>query len=409
MLGERLHALQTLTGTLAESTTLETVTPRVLQAIAEPLGWELGSLWRAGENHELSCVGTWQARPLASEVSEAVTRELTSDGSKTLAERVVARCQPEWCSDITREGDLSDLRFVSGVGMHAALAFPIAAGADAFGAIELFSRDVVEPDGELLALVTSIGSQIGHYIEARSAEDAARGSLERERDQRARAEVSQERARRLALQLLDAEEQERGRLSQALHDESVQNLLVVLQDLREAQHGDPEALVRAEAVVSMTVRQLREVVFELHPVGSAHEGTVGAIRAVADRQARRAGFRHRTSVAEDVRGTQDLLLFSVARELLSNIAKHAAASEVSLSIDKVDGRVVFEVGDDGRGFDPASVDAAPEAGHVGLTLITERLEALGGSLEIKSARGQGTQVRAVFPAANVEAKSVEPI
>lgn len=400
MLGERLHALQTLTGTLAESTTLETATPRVLRAIAEPLGWELGSLWRrSDEGRELSCVGTWHGRPLASEVAEAVTRELTSDGSKTLAERVVARSQPEWCSDITREGDLSDLRFVSGVGMHAALAFPIAAGADAFGAIELFSKDVVEPDGELLALVTSIGSQIGHYIEARSAEDAARWSLERERGERARAEASQGRARRLALQLLDAEEKERGRLSQALHDESVQNLLVVLQDLREAQRGDPEALERAEAVVSMTVRQLREVVFELHPVGSAHEGTVGAIRAVADRQARRANFRHRISVAEEVCGIQDLLLFSVARELLSNVAKHAAASEVSLIIDKVGGRLVLEVGDDGRGFDPDSVDAAAEAGHVGLTLVAERLEALGGSLEIESANGQGTQVRAVFPAA----------
>ncbi len=407
MLGERLHALQTLTGTLADSSTLETATPRVLEAIAEPLGWELGSLWqRSGDGPDLACVGTWHASPLASDVAEAVTRELSSRGSKTLAQRVVDTSQPEWCSDITREGDLSHLRSVSGVGMHTALAFPIAAGADAFGAIELFSKEVVEPDGELLALVTSVGSQIGHFIEARSAEDAARWSLERERDQRARAEASQERARRLALQLLDAEEQERGRLSQALHDESVQNLLVVLQDLREAQRGDAEALARAEEVVSMTVRQLREVVFELHPVGSAHEGTVGAIRAVADRHARRAGFRHRISVAEDVRGVEDLLLFSVTRELLSNVAKHAGASEVSLSIDRVDGRLVLEVGDDGRGFDPDSIKAALKAGHAGLTLIAERLEALGGSLEIESANGQGTQVRAVFPVGTVRSPAL---
>jgi two-component system NarL family sensor kinase len=200
---------------------------------------------------------------------------------------------------------------------------------------------------------------------------------------------------RLVAQALDAEDHERRRLAEALHDEAIQNLLAARQELSAANGHDLD-LVRLG--LDRTVEQLRDAVFDLHPYVLEHAGLTAALEALAEHQARRARFRWQVEVDEAAAGVHDQLVFSIARELVVNAAKHAGASELRVSVRRLDGDIVLEVADDGRGIDPRRVAAAPLAGHIGLASCAERVEALDGSLEIGPREEGGTRIRVTVPA-----------
>ena len=203
---------------------------------------------------------------------------------------------------------------------------------------------------------------------------------------------------RLVAQALDAEDRERRRLAEALHDEAIQNLLAVRQELDDAEHGEPGSFERARVGLGRTVGQLRSAVFELHPYLLEHASLDAALRAVADQQGRRGRFRPRLRVMPDAAGAHDQLVLSLARELLANAATHARAREVTLALARVDGELVLEVADDGRGIDPGQLAAGPVNGHIGLASCAERVEALGGRFEVERRPEGGTTVRARIPA-----------
>jgi signal transduction histidine kinase len=222
----------------------------------------------------------------------------------------------------------------------------------------------------------------------RAAEDAARAEARRWR----------ERSRLLAADAVAAEERERGRLAQALHDDAVQNLLAARQDLMEVSGGGSPVLGRAEAALAETIEQLRLAVFELHPVVLEHAGFQQALAAVVDGQARRAGFAADVRVEPAAVGVHDRLMLSVARELVTNVAKHADATAVTVDVERHDEMIVLRVLDDGRGLTAARREAAVRDGHVGLATCGQRVEALGGRLDVWSRPEGGTLIRAALPA-----------
>jgi two-component system NarL family sensor kinase len=201
---------------------------------------------------------------------------------------------------------------------------------------------------------------------------------------------------RLMVEVLDAEDRERRRLANWLHDGAVQNLIVVGQDLAEAERGELTALGRAREVTRSTVSQLRNVLVDLHP-GVAGGGLAPALQVMGEAQARQAGFAVDVTVEPGVEGVRDQLLLSVARELLINVAKHADAMKVELSVRRRERGVVLEIRDDGRGFDVARRADVVAEGHIGLASCAERVESVGGRLEIDSFPGRGTCVRAELP------------
>jgi two-component system, NarL family, sensor kinase len=202
---------------------------------------------------------------------------------------------------------------------------------------------------------------------------------------------------RLVAEALDAEDRERRRLAEALHDEAVQNLLAARQELREAERGDPAGLERARVGLDRTVEQLRGTVSELHPYLLERAGLSAALDAVAEEQGRRGRFHARVRVAPDIRAEHSQLVLSVARELLVNAAKHASAHEVTVAVAPADGQLVLEVADDGRGIDPDRLRTAPADGHIGLASCAQRVEAVGGRFEAVPLPDGGTRVRASIP------------
>ena len=209
------------------------------------------------------------------------------------------------------------------------------------------------------------------------------------------AELSASRGR-LVGQILSAEENERRRLAETLHDGPMQNLLAVSQDLSEVRRT--AELTRARGALDATVDQLREAISDLHPAVLAHVGLPTAIESIAMTHARRIGFNVTISVDPNVPEELENLVFTISRELLANSAKHSGATRVVLRVARVDDAVQLIGTDDGHGFAERSLGAALDRGHIGLASISERVEALGGRFEIDSQPGHGTRVSVIVPA-----------
>jgi two-component system NarL family sensor kinase len=200
---------------------------------------------------------------------------------------------------------------------------------------------------------------------------------------------------RLVAEALDAEDRERRRLAEALHDEAIQNLLAARQDLDGA---TPDSLDRARVGLDRTVSQLREAIFDLHPYVLEQAGLEAALRAVAEQLGRRGNFRWSVAVTPQATGVHDELLLSIGRELITNAARHASASRLDLVVERANGEVVLEVIDDGRGARAGELSSAVARGHIGLASCAERAEAVDGAFQIWGEPGHGTRVRVTLPA-----------
>ena len=131
---------------------------------------------------------------------------------------------------------------------------------------------------------------------------------------------------RLVAQTLEAEERMRRRVSEAIHDGALQDLLAARQDLVEAQEDGDEArglLGRGREGIERAVAGLRQAVHDLHPVVLQHAGLEAAVAAAADNAARAGGFTPTVRVAPEAGGAHDDLVLSLSRELLNNVSKHA--------------------------------------------------------------------------------------
>ena len=224
------------------------------------------------------------------------------------------------------------------------------------------------------------------------------GLLTHQRDSVAR--FAQVRAWLLS-DVLSAEQRERRCLAEALHDNALQNLLAARHELEEvAERVEHPALARAESALSETVNQLRGAVFELHPRVLAEAGLAVALRSTAESAAERAGLELELDLRYEHRHPLEQLLFSVGRELLTNVARHAQASRVAVRLVTGADDVALVVEDDGVGFDPDALSGRLANGHVGLASQRGRVEAAGGVLTLSTAPGRGTTALVRLPRAN---------
>lgn len=193
-------------------------------------------------------------------------------------------------------------------------------------------------------------------------------------------------------------ERERTRLAGALHDSPVQNLIAARHDLRRAERtGDPESFARLQEALGVTIAELREEIFRLHPHVLDHVGLSAALEQVARHHARNQPAQIVVAVDADCELTHREVLFALGRELLGNASQHAAARHIELTLHRESDAVALQVRDDGRGIPDGRMRQALLDGHVGLAATGERVSALGGEMEITTAPGAGTHIRIVIP------------
>ncbi|WP_372787703.1 sensor histidine kinase [Paraconexibacter sp.] len=210
--------------------------------------------------------------------------------------------------------------------------------------------------------------------------------------------LSDERGQ-LVARALEAEERERRRLAESLHDDAIQNLLAARQALGGADGGAEPDLALVRTGLDRTVSQLRDAIFDLHPQLLRHAGLTAALQAVAERFGTQAPeVAWEIAVDDDAAASRDETVFAITRELMTNAVRHADPTTIGVSIFPRDDGVVIRVHDDGVGIDPDRARDATVQGHIGLASCAERAEALGGRLEVASAAGAGTRVDVWLPA-----------
>ncbi|MEY2535272.1 MAG: hypothetical protein QOF29_3182 [bacterium] len=212
---------------------------------------------------------------------------------------------------------------------------------------------------------------------------------------------NEEQRRLLAAEALGAEERERARLSETLHDDVLQWLLTARQELPEVASGDKDAIVRARAHLDRVTRHIRDLLIELSPLTVQLSMLSDAVRSIVRTQTDGKGWMVEADVDEHTVSEHAPLVVRAARELLVNVAKHARAASVAVSLRSSGGEAILTVTDDGVGFDVARLEQAVRDGHIGLASLASRAEAAGGSLGVTSS-GAGTEVTLRVPAGTGE-------
>ena len=170
---QRLVAQHSVTRILAEVATVEEATPKILQAMCECLGWDLGTLWRIDrEAGVLRCAQMWRKPSVEATQFEAATRASTFRPGRGLPGQVWASHAPACIPDVVHDPTFLRARIAAREGLHAAFAFPILLGSEILGVIDFVSREIRQPDQDLLDMMASVGSQIGQFVERKRAEEA---------------------------------------------------------------------------------------------------------------------------------------------------------------------------------------------------------------------------------------------
>ena len=213
---------------------------------------------------------------------------------------------------------------------------------------------------------------------------------------------------RMSMAILEAQEQERSRLAEELHDGTAQalaNAIFQTEILERAIREDPDEsngeLFSLRQILERELDTLRGYINQLRPSLDEAEALDEALRDSASAVGQRDGLPIEVTLqapGAKLHAAARTVVLRVAQEALRNIAKHAGASRawlVTREVDQADGsrQWQLEVGDDGRGFDIAGVTAHPNKRHFGLRFMRERAELLGSSLSITTSAAAGTIVR----------------
>jgi len=167
---------------LAASDTLEEAAPRILEAVGDSLGWDAGAIWEVRRRRNLiECLGTWAAADI--EAAELIdqSHRLTFVRGEGLPGRVWRSGQPAWILDLHVDSTFPRSAAVLAAGLRSGLCFPLRSSGGIVGAIEFFAAGDEQPDRHVLDLMDTLASQVGEYIERKSAEAAVRESEARKR------------------------------------------------------------------------------------------------------------------------------------------------------------------------------------------------------------------------------------
>ncbi len=241
----------------------------------------------------------------------------------------------------------------------------------------------------------------------RSAEESLRKSEQHYSRLLRQSRHMQEQLRLLSRRLLSAQEEERKKISRELHDVIAQTLTTINVRLatlkKEAAlntKGLERSIARTQELVEHSVNIVHRFARELRPTVLDDLGLIPALHTFMK------GFRAETGIhvslsafaeVEQVNGDKRTVLYRVAQEALTNVARHAEASQAEVTIQKLDGAICMKIKDNGKGFQEERVLRAKKSKRLGLLGMRERLDMVGGTFTIESVPGKGTTVVAQIP------------
>ena len=227
--------------------------------------------------------------------------------------------------------------------------------------------------------------------------------------------LMQDQLQLLSRQILSAQEEERKRISRELHDviaQTLSSINVQLASLKQEALLDPASMAlsitRTQQLVESSVNIVHQFARELRPTMLDDLGLVPALLAYMKIFKKETGIQVSLSAfaaVEQMTGDKRIVFYRVAQEALTNVARHAQASQVEVSIEKLEGAVGMKITDNGKGFPAERVFQARKNQRLGLLGMRERLEMVGGNFTIQSVPGKGTTITVQVPFGNTHAKA----
>lgn len=220
--------------------------------------------------------------------------------------------------------------------------------------------------------------------------------------------ISSEQLQAMSRRLVDAQESERRQFSRELHDRVGQNLtaLSISLDILKTQLSDNgnaafrSRLEDAAALLESTSGAIENVMSELRPPMLDDYGLLPALQWYANEFSGRTGIQVSVDGDEGIERlpqASEISLFRITQEALNNVAKHAHAGCVHITLERSDSQFIMSVSDDGVGIDAASHSASSRRPGLGMVTMRERTQAVGGRFEIGAASGRGTRVLVRIP------------
>jgi len=269
--------------------------------------------------------------------------------------------------------------------------------------VEMLSQRTVELAASNLALQLEI-------VQRKAVEEALKKSEHHYSDLLEESDRLQQELRQLSRQILLAQEEERKEISRELHDVIAQTLTginVRLAALARAAAVNTKGLDRniasTQRLVARSVDIVHRFARELRPAVLDDLGVIPALHSFMKNFTTRTGVRTRLTAfaaLEQLDTARRTVLFRVAQEALTNVARHAQASQVEVSIQKFHSAARMEIKDDGRSFQVERILHTRGNKRLGLLGMRERVEMVGGSFSVESTPGKGTTVRVDIPLAN---------
>jgi signal transduction histidine kinase len=220
-------------------------------------------------------------------------------------------------------------------------------------------------------------------------------------------EAMHKKLRYLTRQIIMTQEDERKEISRELHDEVVQTLVGINVELSALSSGASLGLsslkakiAQAQKLVEDSVDSVHRFARDLRPAVLDDLGLIPALHAYSKGLAERKKIKIRLTAFSGVEALENAkrtVLFRVAQEALTNVARHSQATRVKMNISEIAGVIRMDISDNGKSFHVGNTMSTKSPKRLGLVGMKERLEMVGGSLRIDSKLGKGTTVRAEIP------------
>jgi len=413
----RLAAEHAITRILANAQSLREAAPGILQVLLDSLEVDFGALWVV-DSKQLALTPEVMILSAVSPQLETFLKEsrrLSFASGEGVPGRVWQTRGPVWQPDIFRENGCERRELAGKAGLRSMAAFPVQNAGDFFGLLEFFSARTIEPSHAVTNMMSAIGSEIGQFIQRRTAEDALRRAHDEleARVQQRTAELKTANARlhnsiaarkRLENELLDITEKERRRIGLDLHDDLGQRLsgmalMTKGLELRLQKLSLPEAVdaSRIHELVQETMNHTSDLAHDLATLdlnGKDLETTLRELAKHAREMFRMACRFKITGVLPQLDPSVSKQLYKIAQEALTNAIKHGKATQASIAIEIEPAELVLTIQNAGLPFP----DMESRSTGMGLRIMNYRASLIGASLEIKGA-SSGTAVRCVLPLA----------
>lgn len=268
---------------------------------------------------------------------------------------------------------------------------PLEARGQKYGMMNLLCPRETALSADDMAILSDIGTEVSERV--------ANAWLQLKLEEK-------EAARQLLLEsLVEAQEEERSRLARELHDATGQMLTGLLVRLKTAERKAPSAEMRDSLQASLdmvadTIEHVRELSYHLRPPALEEFGLAVALETLVEDMGAQAGLR--TTCDLDVCGELippglDVTLYRIAQEGLTNVARHARAENLIVTLREARNGITMRIEDDGQGFSPQELAPVEGRRHLGLISMRERAALAGGELEVYSAPGEGTCIEVHVP------------